>query len=288
MKENIKQLNFFNNIEIEAIKTVSENEISIKIKGKEFKIVKLPLKYDKDVEIEIKMGLKAKENFPNFIAIDKKEQHDDSIYKIYEGIEDNKKLINERTLYKSGLQIGRYIKYSEDQSGIINDGWAKKYLSSINKMIYQIDISKSKPDNLYIVLDYINENKYLLKDYKFFYTPFLYDETGVEISEDGRISLSGQKFYENSDFIYRMVNFPISDGLKHLKKGIMDGYIGTESKSLFFKRYNFYYFIDKLQKVTYGFLEEKKEVISEKLKDILKEYRMLESIFPDWYLKLNN
>ena len=177
MKENIKQLNFFNNIEIEAIKTVSENEISIKIKGKEFKIVKLPLKYDKDVEIEIKMGLKAKENFPNFIAIDKKEQHDDSIYKIYEGIEDNKKLINERTLYKSGLQIGRYIKYSEDQSGIINDSWAKKYLSSINKMIYQIGISKSKPDNLYIVLDYINENKYLLKDYKFFYTPFLYDET---------------------------------------------------------------------------------------------------------------
>ena len=43
------------------------------------------------------MGLKAKENFPNFIAIDKKEQHDDSIYKIYEGIEDNKKLTRPAT-----------------------------------------------------------------------------------------------------------------------------------------------------------------------------------------------
>lgn len=208
-------------------------------------------------------------------------------YRIIKDIEDKKYIFDNETSYKIGFEIGRFInKFHRYFQSIDCGRWHKHYNYRINRLLHEYGLGKYRGEYDYILFDFLEENRYCLKDrtcttimgINTITDIIISDEKKFQILEDYKI-LRSDSFFE-----FRNMNLNYKDS-EYLLTAIVNGYFNNKVPRNFFKLLGVYTIIENL----YGIFSKSNELgfefINEKIKSINCAYDGFSSIYPVWYLK---
>lgn len=185
-----------------------------------------------------------------------------------------------------GEELGKFLKTYHCEFQNRGDQWRKNFDHRIVLLLHNYYMSKHEGPKDYIILDYLNENKYLISDRKPSLLLGLEDVLNINLDDEGRLSNIDLTVEQMADpyFQFKNLNFLKSSDLDYVN-GLIKGYFKDCSTILFFKTMAVYTIVEYLYDEFEGHESINHERINEKIDRILEIYNDFSDIYPHWYRK---
>ncbi len=281
MKEQnlIKTLKNYNIDDIKNIRELDKNQYEILLNSNEKFILKIFSGDDLDEKIEkMKSLFENNKLAPKFIY--GKLSEDENFLMWKEGSP-----LKEKS-FELGEEIGKFLRAYHGEFQNREDEWKKNFDHRIVLILHNYYMSKHEGPKDYIILDYLNENKYLISDRKPSLLLGLQDVLNINLDDEGRLSNVDLTFGQMADpyFQFKNLNFLKSEDLDYVN-GLIKGYFKDGSTILFFKTMAVYTIVEYLYDEFEDHESINHERINEKVDRILEMYDDFTDIYPNWYRK---
>lgn len=287
MLEVLKNIEFVKEKNLEIIK-IDQKTFLLKNSSEKYILNLFPYgKYGKIKKIfECLMDL-SKE-FKDLIVYDYiGEINDKFCYRIIKDIDDKKEIFDSEKSYIIGFEIGRFINRFHKYFQSADCGrWYKHYNYRINRLLHEYGLGKYRGEYDYILFDFLEDNKYCLKDRTCTTIMGINTVSDIVISENGKFQILEDYKILRSDpfFEFRNMNINYKNN-EALLTGIINGYFNNEVPRIFFKLLAVYTIIENLYGIFSLSDELGFEYINNKIVQISDAYDGFSSIYPVWYLK---
>jgi hypothetical protein len=208
-------------------------------------------------------------------------------YRIIKDIKDEKKSFNQEDSYKIGFEIGKFInrfhKYFQSEDC---GRWYKHYNYRINRLLHEYGLGKYRGELDYIIFDFLEENKYCLKDRTCTTIMGIDSICDIIISKNKKFQILEEYKILRSDSFFEFRNMNLNyKGNECLLTGIINGYFNGKVPRNFFKLLGVYTITENLYGIFSKYDQVGFEYINNKIKSIIDVYDGFSNIYPIWYLK---
>lgn len=281
MKEQnlIKILKNYNIDDIKNIRELDKNQYEILLNSNEKFILKTFSEDDLDEKIEkMKSLFENNKLAPKFLY--GKLSDDENFLMWKEGSP-----LKEKS-FELGEELGKFLRDFHGEFQNRDDEWKKNFDHRIVLLLHNYYMSKHEGPKDYIILDYLNENKYLISDRKPSLLLGLQDVLNINLDDEGRLSNVDLTFEQMADpyFQFKNLNFLQREDLDYVN-GLIKGYFKDGSTILFFKTMAVYTIVEYLYDEFEDHESINHERINEKIDRILEMYDDFTDIYPNWYRK---
>lgn len=281
MKEQnlIKALKNYNIDDIKNIRELDKNQYEILLNSNEKFILKTFSEDDLDEKIErMKSLFENNKLAPKFLY--GKLSDDENFLMWKEGSP-----LKEKS-FELGEELGKFLRDFHGEFQNREDEWKKNFDHRIVLLLHNYYMSKHEGPKDYIILDYLNENKYLISDRKPSLLLGLQDVLNINLDDEGRLSNVDLTFEQMADpyFQFKNLNFLQREDLDYVN-GLIKGYFKDGSTILFFKTMAIYTIVEYLYDEFEDHESINHERINEKIDRILEMYDYFTDIYPNWYRK---
>lgn len=285
MLELVKNIEFVKKNKLKVNK-ISEKEFILENKKEKYILNLFPFgKFSKISKIFDCLN-KLSEKFSNISYEDIGILNDKFCYRIIPFIIDEKNNLTDEESYNIGFKIGKFIfEYHKSFQGCDCGRWNKHYNYRINKFLHKYGLGQYRGNLDYVLLDFLERNKYCLKDRTCTTIIGLNGLEDIKITKDGKFQIVEEYKILRSDSYFEFRNLNLYYNNTNLLTGIVDGYFNNNVPRMFFKLLGVYTIIENLYDIFVESNDFEDEIINEKITKINDIYDGFSSIYPIWYLR---
>ncbi|NMB09098.1 MAG: hypothetical protein GX982_00220 [Tissierellia bacterium] len=212
-------------------------------------------------------------------------QIENKTYSIKEYVKNDKYCVSNKEQYELGKKFGTFLKKLHvDHLEEGNCEWSKIYNYKIDLVIHEYGIGEYRGRKDYILLDYLEENRYLLNQRESTNILYLKSFADVVMSKEGKIDfdLFDKSYIADPYFEFRNISLS-NHKIEYFILGVLKSYFGEYVPRSFFKILALYTIVEAWGEIFKSRKEIHKDVVNLKTEEIMSYYDDFSTIRPIWY-----
>lgn len=287
MKKYINSIPFFKDKLIKKIKQKKDKYIIVNTDEENYKVVIINGNTLKSMESKKNWFDQLHELDKNINPIIEVGLAHGKTYSIKKYINDEKYKVSKSEQYEMGKKIGSFLKkFHKTNFEKNNCAWSKIYNYKIDLVIHEYGIGEYRGSQDYILLDYLEDNRYLLNERESTNILYLKSFTDIYISKNGEIDFDvfDKSYIADPFFEFRNINLS-NHNIEYFVLGILKAYFGEYVPRSFFKILALYTIVEAWGEIFKSRQDIDIEVMNLKTEEIISYYDEFSTIKPLWYEK---
>ena len=195
--------------------------------------------------------------------------------------------LDKQKQYKLGIEAGNLLReIHRIPAPISQENWATRFNHKANRKIEAYKKCPIKVDGMEKMIDYIEENRYLLEDRPQTLHHGDYHEGNMVITKDLQLGIIDFNRWDYGDPWEEFNRITWSaDASPYFASGYINGYFNNEVPDKFFKLMALYIASNQLSCIPWAisFGGKEIEVMVNQCKEVLEWYKGFETYIPNWY-----